>query len=87
MQFELHLLKPIRDIRIIHALHENRPRMRMIEGRAIGLRIRNRIERLRYSAKYEWPIYLNPLHALLGVRRRHVGMRLEKVAVDLNIAI
>jgi hypothetical protein len=47
--------------------------MRVINRRAVRLWICNGIERLRYGAKHERAIYLNTLHALLGVRRRHVG--------------
>jgi len=52
--------------------------MCMICWRAFRLRVRCRIERFCYCAKYKGPVYLYSFHALLGVWRCHGGMWLQK---------
>jgi hypothetical protein len=86
VEFELHFLEPVCDVRVVYALHKDRPRVRVIGGRSLGLRIRDWIERLRGCAKDERSVDLNALHALPSARRSHVAeemIALRKLSLAL----
>ena len=66
MQLELHLLQPVRDIRVIHALNKHRPAMRMICRDTFWFGILDRIEWAGCCAKDEGTQDLYALDAFLG---------------------
>lgn len=74
MQFKLHLLQPIRNIRIIHPLHKHLPAMRMVGRHALRLWILDWIEWSGRCAEDEGAEDLHAFYAFLSTARRRHGI-------------
>ena len=72
MQLELHLLAPVRNIRIIHSLHKYSPRVCVIFRRSGRFWVRVIVEEPGRCAVDEWAEDLYALYALLSIWGCHL---------------
>ena len=72
MQFELHLLAPVCNIRIIDSLHKYSPRVGVIFRRSWWFWVCLVIEEPGSCAVDKWTEYLYAFYALLSIRWCHL---------------